>query len=183
MLFFFYSESFLLTRNQKVSYNKYETFWFLIMEVVKITIIKKDLPDIIRSIVIEAPIEKVWKGISSSEALAAWFLPNDFQPVLGHEFTLVSQPQPERGWDGLIRCKVMELEPPTKLGFTWTGGGLEHYVTFELEEKVGKTELTLTHAGWRAEQSEVREIMYDGWGYLIEGFRSKLGGKDDKRLH
>ena len=153
------------------------------MEVFNISTMKKELPDIVRNIVIEAPIEKVWKGISSSEALAAWFLPNDFEPVLGYEFTLVSQPQPERGWDGVIHCKVMELTPPTKLGFTWNGGGLNHYVTFELRETEGKTELTLTHAGWQIEQSVVREIMYDGWGYLIEGFRNKLGDKDDKRLH
>lgn len=153
------------------------------MEVFKITIVKKELPDIVRRIIIEAPIEKVWRGISSSEALAAWFLPNDFEPVLGHVFTLISKPQPARGWDGVIRCKVMELEPPVKLGFTWSGGGLNHYVTFELRDTGGKTELILTHAGWQVEQSEVREIMHDGWGYLIEGFRSKLGDQDDKQLH
>jgi uncharacterized protein YndB with AHSA1/START domain len=29
------------------------------------------------------PIDRVWAALTSSEALAAWLMPNDFQPVGG----------------------------------------------------------------------------------------------------
>jgi uncharacterized protein YndB with AHSA1/START domain len=139
------------------------------------------LPDIKRTVIMNAPIEKVWKAIATSEGLAVWLMPNDFQPVIGHEFTFISQPQ--RGWDGIVHCKVQELQPPTLLGFTWSGNNMEQYVSFELKDLNGKTEFTLTHAGWSEEHAELREIMYDGWGYIIEGFKNKLGDENDGYLN
>lgn len=37
------------------------------------------LPDITKSITLEAPIQKVWETVSTSEGIAKWFMPNDFQ--------------------------------------------------------------------------------------------------------
>lgn len=139
------------------------------------------LPDIVRTITIEASIEKVWQAVSNSEALAAWLMPNDFQPIMGHEFTFKSEPK--NGWDGICYCKVMELDPPKKLGFTWRGGVMDQYVSFELKEVDGVTEFTLVHAGWYEEQKMIREIMYEGWGYIMEDFKNKLGDKNDGRLN
>lgn len=136
------------------------------------------LPDIERSIIIEAPIQQVWEAISTSEGLAAWLMPNDFQPVLGHEFTF--RGEPKNGWDGIVYCKVMELIPPERLGFTWTGGNMEQYVSFQLvplEQKA--TQLLLVHSGWRAEHAMIREIMYDGWGYIMEDLKKKLGDENE----
>ena len=135
------------------------------------------LPDIVRKVIIDASIEKVWSAISNSEALAAWLMPNDFQPILGHEFTFKSQPQ--RGWDGICYCKVTELDPPKKLGFTWSGNNMDQYVSFELKEMEEITEFTLVHSGWSEEHAVIREVMYDGWGYILEDFKNKLGDKND----
>lgn len=140
------------------------------------------LPDIVRTIIMDAGIEKVWKAISTSDGLAAWFMPNNFQPIIDYEFTFKSQPQ--RGWDGIVHCKVKELQPPNKLGFTWSGNNLEQYVTFELKAlSDGRTEFTLVHSGWSEEYAELREVMYDGWGYIIEGFKKKLGDENDELLN
>ena len=37
----------------------------------------------------------VWKAIANREALADWLMPNDFEPVQGHEFTFRTKPARE----------------------------------------------------------------------------------------
>lgn len=139
------------------------------------------LPDIVRTITIDAHIEKVWSAISTSEALASWFMPNDFKPMIGHKFTFKSKPQ--GSFDGTVYCEVKELQPPNKLGFTWCGNNMEQYVSFELKDMNRKIEFTLVHSGWSEEHAKIREVMYDGWGYIIEDFKNKLGDKNDGYLN
>ena len=31
--------------------------------------------------------ERVWRALTDPKALAAWLMPNDFAPVVGHRFT------------------------------------------------------------------------------------------------
>ena len=139
------------------------------------------LPDIERSIIIDAPIQKVWDAVSTSEGLSAWLMPNDFQPVLGFEFTFRSEPK--NGWDGIVYCKVMELNPPERIGFTWTGNGMDQYVSFELVPlEKNATQFILVHSGWKAEHAMLREIMYEGWGYITEGLRKKIGDEKSEFL-
>jgi len=135
------------------------------------------LPDIERSVIIEAPIQKVWDAISTSEGLAAWLMPNDFQPEIGHEFTF--RGEPKNGWDGVVHCKVMELNPPERIGFTWVGNNMDQYVSFELVPmEKNTTQFLLVHSGWRAEHAMIREIMYDGWGYITEDLSKRLGDEN-----
>jgi uncharacterized protein YndB with AHSA1/START domain len=135
------------------------------------------LPDIQRTVTMEAPIQKVWKAVATSEGLASWLMPNTFQPVPGCEFTFQSQPRGD--WDGVVQCKVMEFIPPKRLGFTWCGNNMEQYVSFELEElEENRTQFTLVHAGWSEEHAGIREIMYHGWGYITEDLQKKMGDKN-----
>ncbi|MDB5083877.1 MAG: polyketide cyclase [Bacilli bacterium] len=120
------------------------------------------LPDIRQTCVLNAPIRKVWDAVATSEGLTAWFMPNDFQPVLDYEFHLDAGPY------GMSPCKVIELDPPSRLAFHW---GKDWTLTFELIDLDGKTEFTLIHSGWTAEQvtefgeahSPVRDRMEQGW--------------------
>ena len=97
------------------------------------------LPDIRKSIVLNAYIEKVWKAVATSQGLAAWWMANNFEPVLGHEFIL------HTGLYGDSPCKVTEINPPNRLCFIW---GKDWSLAFELRDRGGKTELTLIHSGW-----------------------------------
>ncbi|MDF2541587.1 MAG: polyketide cyclase [Herbinix sp.] len=143
--------------------------------------IKDMLPDIHRILTMDAPIQKVWDAVSTTEGLASWLMPNNFQLELGYEFTF--QAKPMGNWDGVVRCKVMELDPPHKLGFTWHGNQMELYVSFELNKMEDeKTEFILIHSGWKAEQAMFREKMYEGWGHLTEGLQTKLGDQSDGYL-
>ncbi|EOS54024.1 SRPBCC family protein [Paenibacillus barengoltzii] len=124
------------------------------------------LPDIRHTMLLNAPISRVWEAVATSEGIAAWFMPNSFQPVLGYEFVLHAGPF------GDSPCKVMELKPPHRLSFTW---GKDWTVTFELEEKGEQTEFTLIHGGWTADQvtefGEAHELvrgrMDQGWTGIV----------------
>src|SRR5262249_18053980 len=46
-------------------------------------------------------------------------MPNDFEPKLNHQFTFHMKPQ--RGWDGLTHCEVIQLEPLHRVAYTYRG--------------------------------------------------------------
>ena len=126
------------------------------------------LPEIRKTVVINAPVEKVWKAVTTSDGIAAWWMENTFQPALGHEFTLHAGPY------GDSRCKVTEFEPMIRLGFDWDS---DWHLTFELRDLGDKkTEFTLIHSGFDAEKSTafgqphtaVREIMDGGWEKIVK---------------
>ncbi|GAB7386272.1 SRPBCC domain-containing protein [Bacillaceae bacterium] len=125
------------------------------------------VPDIRKTAVFNAPIEKVWEAVATSEGIAKWFMPNDFTPKAGHAFTLQSPFGPSP-------CKVLELEPPNRLSFSWGDGWR---VTFELKELDGKTEFTLIHSGWgepdeiipgpHETHAVIRNRMDKGWDQIV----------------
>ncbi len=128
---------------------------------------QETLQDIRHTVVYNAPIQKVWDAVSTSEGLGAWFMPNDLQPVEGHEFHL------NAGQFGMSPCKVIIVDPPKKLAFNW---GKDWTLTFELKELGDKTEFTLIHSGWDANKvtefgaphTAVRDNMDQGWAGLVK---------------
>jgi uncharacterized protein YndB with AHSA1/START domain len=63
--------------------------------------------------------EQVWQAITDSRLLGSWFMPNDLVPKLGQEFTFHMKPQ--RGWDGITHCEIIELEAGKRIAFTYRG--------------------------------------------------------------
>jgi uncharacterized protein YndB with AHSA1/START domain len=123
--------------------------------------VQKSLPDISYTYLLDAPIKKVWRAVATSEGLAGWLMPNDFQPVLGHAFTFTTQPVGD--FDGIVRCKVVELDPPHHLGLSWNGNNMDLFLRLDLKELDGKTELSLVHSGWLESYAFTRNIMDEGW--------------------
>jgi uncharacterized protein YndB with AHSA1/START domain len=104
----------------------------------------------------------VWEAITDREQLAAWLMPNDFKPLLGHEFTFRTDPAP--GFDGIVKSRVLAIEPPSHLKISWKGGPLDTIVAFHLEETAEGTALTLRHTGFRGVSNLVpRFILGLGW--------------------
>ncbi|WP_370957417.1 SRPBCC domain-containing protein [Bacillus subtilis] len=134
------------------------------------------LPDITKIITLEAPIQKVWETVSTSEGIAKWFMPNDFQLKEGQEFHLQSPLGPSP-------CKVLAVQAPTELSFEWDTEGW--VVTFQLEDLGEKTGFTLIHSGWKEpnevigkaneKSSVVRGKMDGGWtGIVNERLRKAI---------
>lgn len=120
------------------------------------------LENIRKTILLNAPIEKVWRAVATAEGIEAWWMPNTFKPVLGYEFVL------KAGQYGDSPCKVSEIDPPHRLSFNW---GKDWNLAFELREANGQTEFTLIHSGWDSEKKTefgqphplIHSFMDKGW--------------------
>ena len=134
---------------------------------------EKTLQDIKQTIILEAPIQKVWEKVSTAEGIASWFMPNDFKPEVGHKFHLQSPFGPSP-------CKVTEVDPPNRLSFTWDTEGW--VVSFILKELGDKTEFTLIHGGWKQadeiigkageKASVIHDRMSGGWTGILQKFKA-----------
>ncbi|CAH0193851.1 hypothetical protein SRABI80_01665 [Peribacillus frigoritolerans] len=133
------------------------------------------LQDIKKTVILEAPIQKVWDTVSTAEGIALWFMPNDFQPKVGHEFHVQSPFGPSP-------CKVTELDAPHRLSFSWDTDGW--FISFLLKELDGKTEFTLIHGGWKEPEtilpkpneksSVIRDRMDHGWEQIVHAKLKKV---------
>lgn len=65
------------------------------------------------------PPATVWRALTDAPTLGQWFMPNDFRPAAGQEFTF--QMKPQRGWDGTTHCQVTALEPMHHIAMTYRG--------------------------------------------------------------
>ena len=65
------------------------------------------------------PIEKVWKAIADGGLLGKWFMPNDFEPIIGRDFTFRKPPQ--KGWDGITWCQVIDFQLLKTVAYTYRG--------------------------------------------------------------
>jgi uncharacterized protein YndB with AHSA1/START domain len=103
-----------------------------------------------REIQIPQPREQVWQGIADRIELAEWMFPNDFEPRVGHRFTFRVPANPKANFDGLVvHCEVLECEPPSRLAFSWSAGGLVGtQVSFRLEPDGEGTRLFFEHSGF-----------------------------------
>jgi uncharacterized protein YndB with AHSA1/START domain len=112
------------------------------------------------------PIEHVWQTITSSEAMSHWLMPNDFQPVLGHRFQFRTKPAP--GFNGIVECEVLELMPPERLVYSWSGGGVDTRLIWTLRRVPEGTSVVLDHVGFKG----LRGMFVSG--ILGKGWRSKI---------
>lgn len=123
--------------------------------------------------------EKVWRALTDPALLATWLMPNDFRPQVGHRFTFRTQPVAEHGFDGVVRCRVLALEPCRLLRISWAGGrGVDTTVTWRLEPEGRGTRLFVTHEGFDDTdpyQQMTRRILGGGWrGHLARRLEETL---------
>lgn len=112
------------------------------------------------------PPAKVWRALTDPELLARWLMPNDFQPVVGHRFTFRTEPRPAHGFDGIVHCEVLDLDPERLLRIAWRGGVLDTTVTWMLVAEARGTRLFLEHAGFDPDdpvQRRTHAILDGGW--------------------
>ena len=119
-----------------------------------------------------APPARVWRALTDAEAVSTWLMPSDIRPIVGHEFTFQSKPYP--GFDGTVRCRVLEVVPEQVLAYTWSGGSLrDTVVRFELRPTGTVTRLTFSHTGFEGLLNSllVRRILATGWRGELLGKR------------
>jgi uncharacterized protein YndB with AHSA1/START domain len=108
------------------------------------------------------PPEKVWHALTDPALLAQWLLPVlDLELVPGKEFTFKTQAYP--GWDGIVNCRMLEIEPHRKLSYAWAVPGMDTVVTFTLAPSASGTLLSLVHSGFQSDQKNNFAGARYGW--------------------
>ena len=97
--------------------------------------------------------EKVWRALTDPALLAEWLLPAiGFRLERGATFTF--ETQPVGGWDGIVQCRIAEIETERKLSYDWGVGDMATVVTFTLTPTAQGTRLSLVHSGFKPEQKK-----------------------------
>jgi uncharacterized protein YndB with AHSA1/START domain len=112
--------------------------------------------------------------------------PNDFLPRVGHHFTFRVPPNPKVKFDGLIvRCEVLECEPPASLVFSWSAGGLDDTrVSFRLEPDGDGTRLLFEHSGFDVSQPWAEQAYRGaelGWAKMLKQLAAVVAGASGDR--
>ena len=111
----------------------------------KTLVIERDAPH---------PQEKIWRALTQSALVEEWLMKNDFQPVVGHRFNFRSTPVP--GWDGVIACEVLVVEPNSRLSYSWGTTGMVSLVAWTLTPTKDGTHVRMEQTGFRSEQDAVQ---------------------------
>jgi uncharacterized protein YndB with AHSA1/START domain len=109
--------------------------------------------------------EKVWRALTDPVLLAEWLLPVvDLELEPGVAFTFKREPLP--GWDGIVNCRILEVEAHRKLSYTWGVGDMDTVVTFTLAPTASGTRLLLVQSGFKPEQKRNFAGARYGWNMM-----------------
>lgn len=131
-----------------------------------------------RTLVIERemphPPEKVWRALTQSSLMEEWLMKNDFEPRVGHAFNFRATPVP--GWSGVIDCKVLAIEPITRLSYTWGSMGMESVVAWTLTPTASGTHVRMEQSGFGPDQDAAYKGANYGWQRFIGNMERVVGG-------
>ena len=129
---------------------------------------------VVQQVEIDALPADVWRHLTDRAGLSRWLMPtDDFEARPGHAFTFHTVPVGDvGGWDGVVRCRVLEVIDERRLSWTWTSNALrvETVVVITLDDLGGRTLVTVDHSGWEglpAEQAWLADEHGRGWGHLL----------------
>lgn len=121
--------------------------------------------------------EAIWRALTSGELMGRWLgmEPAGFEPRAGNRFTY--RTTPAGGWDGTIRCEVLDVIPNERFAYSWKGGHqgnagygapLDTVVAFTLERVERGTRLRLVHSGFVLPTNDTAyRNMSGGWNKVV----------------
>ncbi len=108
---------------------------------------------------------KVWRALTDPGLLGEWLLPViGLKLEAGTAFTFATKPYP--GWDGIVHCRILTVEAPTKISYAWVVGEMDTIVTFTLTPTAAGTRLSLVHAGFKPSQKQNFGGARYGWNLM-----------------
>jgi uncharacterized protein YndB with AHSA1/START domain len=136
------------------------------------TLIDKTAPSQTDSIAFEFdlphPPEKVWRALTEPALLAEWLLPAiGFTLEQGAAFTFKAEPV--GGWDGVVQCRIVDIETHRTLTYDWGVGDMATLVSFTLTPTASGTRLSLVQSGFKPDEKR-------NFGGARYGWRM-MGGK------
>lgn len=133
-----------------------------------------------KSIVIEHEYpytpDEVWEALTDQSSISDWLMHGTFTPKVGAEF--------EFYWSGTDASngkttgKVLELDKPKKLSYTWGWGSGETVVTYHLEPTASGTKLRLEHTGFVVDKDDhVYQGALYGWNMNLPRISDAIAKK------
>ncbi|MGB7038019.1 MAG: SRPBCC domain-containing protein [Xanthobacteraceae bacterium] len=126
------------------------------------------------------PPAKLWRALTQPHLIAEWLMNNDFEPTVGHRFNLRAEPQP--GWNGIIDCEVLVVEPNKSLSYTWNSGeaelAIKSVVTLSLTPTGAGTLLRMEQTGFRPDQKQNYQGARYGWQHFFGKLEQMLARTD-----
>jgi uncharacterized protein YndB with AHSA1/START domain len=119
------------------------------------------------------PPEKVWRALTHGALIEQWLMKNDFQPAVGHQFNFRATPVP--GWNGVIDCEVLAVEPHSRLSYSWGSMGMETVVTWTLMPTERGTLLRMEQSGFPSEEGANFKGAKYGWTNFIGKLERVVG--------
>jgi len=111
--------------------------------------------------------EKVWRALTEPALLREWLLPAvGFRLERGAAFTFKAEPV--GGWDGIVQCRIADVEPHQRLRYEWGVGEMATVVTFTLTPTATGTRLLLVHSGFRPDQKKNWGGARYGWKMMAD---------------
>ena len=136
-----------------------------------------------RSVIVERlmphPPEKIWRALTQPQLVGEWLMKNDFEPRVGHRFNFRAEPQ--GGWNGVTDCEVLEVEPLSRLVYSWNASGeqaatgIKSIVTWTLTPAEGGTQVRMEQAGFRPEDENFYRGASYGWQQMVAGLERVAG--------
>lgn len=125
--------------------------------------------------------DQVWVALTDPNAIAEWLMPNTFEPRVGHEFTFTTKPAP--GFDGIVQAKVLTVDPPNRLEYSWKGGGIDTVVRWVLQAEGTSTRLFMEQDGFSGLKGfMISRLLAGGWKRMVhERLPAAVGRVSDGR--
>ena len=131
------------------------------------------------------PPEIVWAALTNGEALAQWLMPNNFKAEVGHEFEFRVDPMPFIS--GAVRCRVLELEPPRRMVWSWLNvcrAGKRQFPPMRIEWTLtpldGGTLLELRQTGLEGQPWIFGLMMSMGWGTMLKRWLPRVSAQFER---
>jgi uncharacterized protein YndB with AHSA1/START domain len=130
-----------------------------------------------------APAAAVFEAWTSEEVLRRWFHGELYGETPEAQVDLrvggairVVMRDPRKGEEQGGGGRYTEIEPPSRLAFTWTwdGDDRETLIELDFEEAEGVTTVRMTHSGLRDEQSARNHE--GGWATCLNNLEQALAG-------
>jgi uncharacterized protein YndB with AHSA1/START domain len=83
---------------------------------------------------------------------------------------------PVQGWNGVIDCEVLTVEPQRLLKYTWTTMGMETVVTFTLTAAGAGTHVRVEQSGFPSTDSPSYKGASYGWKSFLGKLEQVVGG-------